>query len=154
MGPVGHREGPSRPRARRRAERAGRVRAASRHRRVPRRQPIGARTDWGRIVLLYAALRHVAPSPVVDLNHAVAVSMASGAAPALDLVDRIVADGALTEFHYLHVVRGELLARLGRRAEARSQFLKAATVCTNNAERAVLEAKATAAASEAHRSNG
>ena len=108
--------------------------------------PSVADTDWERIVLLYDALRHVAPSPVVDLNHAVAVSMASGPADGLTIVERLVADGSLTEFHPLYVVRGELLFRLGRRAEARGEVLRAAAMCANAAERAVLEDKAAAAA--------
>lgn len=102
-------------------------------------------TDWERIVLLYEALRRLTPSPVVDLNHAVAVSMAFGPAAGLDLVDALVARGALLEFHPLYTVRGELLVRLGRGVEARDEFLRAAAMGTNAAERAVLEAKAAAA---------
>lgn len=109
--------------------------------------PSVADTDWERIVLLYDALRKLTPSPVVDLNHAVAVSMATGPAAGLALVDALVADGALAGFHPLYVVRGELLARLGRRADARGEFVRAAAMCTNVAERAVLEGKAAAAAS-------
>jgi RNA polymerase sigma factor (sigma-70 family) len=105
-----------------------------------------AATDWERIVLLYEALRRLAPSPVVDLNHAVAVSMASGPAAGLELVDAIVDGGALGEFHHLYVVRGELLARLGRRADARGEFLRAAALCTGAAERAVIVDKAASAA--------
>ena len=108
--------------------------------------PSVAETDWERIVLLYDALRRLTPSPVIDLNHAVAVSMATGPAAGLDLVDALVADGALAEYHPLYVVRGELLARLGRRADARGEFFRAAAMCSNAAERAVLESKATATA--------
>lgn len=103
-------------------------------------------TDWGRIVVLYEALRSLAPSPVVDLNHAVAVAMASGPAAGLDLVEGLVVAGALTEFPALYAVRGEMLVRLGRRAEARGEFLRAAEMCSNRAERTVLERKAVAAA--------
>ena len=106
-----------------------------------------ADTDWERIVLLYEALRLIAPSPVVDLNHAVAVSMASGPGAAIDLVEALAADGALADYHPFYAVRGELFARLGRRAEARGDFLRAAELCRNSAERAVLAAKAADAGS-------
>ncbi|HJR91530.1 MAG TPA: sigma-70 family RNA polymerase sigma factor [Acidimicrobiia bacterium] len=105
-----------------------------------------AGTDWERIVLLYEALRRLAPSPVVELNHAVAVSMASGPDEALALVDALALGGALTGYHPLHVVRAELLVRLGRPADARGEFLRAAEMCTNQAERGLLERKAAAAA--------
>jgi RNA polymerase sigma factor (sigma-70 family) len=108
--------------------------------------PSVAETDWERIVLLYEALRRVTPSPVIDLNHAVAVAMASGPAAGLALVDRLVADGALDGFHVLHAVRGELLARSGRGAEASEELRRAAAMCANAAERTVLEEKAAAAA--------
>jgi predicted RNA polymerase sigma factor len=110
--------------------------------------PSVAGTDWDRIVLLYEALRRLAPSPVVDLNHAVAVSMASGPGEGLALVDGLAAGGTLAGYHPLHVVRGELLMRLGRTADARGDFLRAAEICTNRAERSVLEGKAAAAADE------
>ena len=108
--------------------------------------PSVAETDWERIVVHYDALRLLAPSPVVDLNRAVAVSMASGPAAGLDVVDALVTGGALAEFHPLCVVRGELLARLDRRAEARGEFLRAAAMCTNAVERSVIEGKAEAVA--------
>jgi predicted RNA polymerase sigma factor len=101
-------------------------------------------TDWDRIVLLYEALGRIAPSPVVDLNRAVAVSMATGPASALRIVDRIAADGALRGSHLLPSVRGELLSRLGRLDEARSEFTTAAGLAGNERERAVLSAKAAA----------
>jgi predicted RNA polymerase sigma factor len=75
--------------------------------------------------------------------------MATGPAEGLDLVDELVAGGALSGFHPLHVVRGEMLARLGRHAEARDHFLRAAAMCTNAAERALLERKAAAATAAA-----
>lgn len=101
-------------------------------------------TDWGQIVVLYEALGRIAPNPVVDLNRAVAVSMATGPASALLIVDRIVDDGALRGSHLLPSVRGELLSRLGRADEARSEFMTAATLASNSRERAVLLSKASA----------
>ncbi len=101
-----------------------------------------ADTDWERIVVLYDALRRLTPSPVVDLNHAVAVSMLEGPAAGLVLVDALVDGGSLTGFHPLHAVRGELLARLGRRADARGELLRAAELCANAAERSILHDKA------------
>ncbi|WP_255595943.1 RNA polymerase sigma factor [Cellulomonas sp. C5510] len=99
-------------------------------------------TDWARIVELYGALARVAPSPVVDLNRAVAVSQASGPAAALPLVDALADAGALRGTYLVPSVRGELLARLGRTDEARAELLRAATLCGNARERAVLERKA------------
>jgi RNA polymerase sigma factor (sigma-70 family) len=101
-----------------------------------------AETDWNRIVLLYEALGRVAPSPVVDLNRAVAVAMASGPASGLQLVDEIAARDGLDQTHLLPAVRAEMLARLGRRVEARDEYLRAAELCGNAAERGILEAKA------------
>jgi RNA polymerase sigma factor (sigma-70 family) len=99
-------------------------------------------TDWDRIVLLYEALGRVAPSPVVDLNRAVAVAMASGPASGLELVDELAARGELAGTHLLPAIRAEMLARLGRRVEARDEYLRAAELCGNHAERGVLEEKA------------
>jgi RNA polymerase sigma factor (sigma-70 family) len=101
-------------------------------------------TDWERIVLLYEALGRVAPSPVVELNRAVAVSMASGPAAALPLVDALDAAGALGASYLVPSVRGELLAQLGRADEARAELGLAAQLCGNARERAVLERKAAA----------
>ncbi|MFZ2174721.1 MAG: RNA polymerase sigma factor [Rhodococcus sp. (in: high G+C Gram-positive bacteria)] len=101
-------------------------------------------TDWKRIVLLYEALAQLAPSPVVDLNHAAAVSMAYGPEPALEYVDKLVAAGELAGYHLLPSVRGELLGRLGRTEEARTELLEAARLAGNERERAVLTAKADA----------
>jgi len=98
-------------------------------------------TDWQRIVLLYEALRRVTPSAVVDLNHAVAVSMADGPAAGLELVDALVADDVLTDYPQLPAVRGELLARLGRHTESATELRRALDAVTNTAERAVLERK-------------
>jgi RNA polymerase sigma factor (sigma-70 family) len=104
--------------------------------------PTAAATDWARIVLLYDGLRQIAPSPVVDLNRAVAVAMAdplAGTASALQLVDGI--DG-LGGSYLLASVRGELLARLGRDAEAADEFDRAASMTDNEREREVLVDKA------------
>ncbi len=101
-----------------------------------------AETDWDRIVLLYEALGQLAPSPVVDLNRAVAVAMASGPAAGLTLVDALAERGDLAGSHLLPAVRAELLARLGRVDDARREYLAAASLCGNAAERAVLEGKA------------
>ncbi|GAA1518309.1 RNA polymerase sigma factor [Kribbella lupini] len=101
-------------------------------------------TDWDRIVLLYEALGRVAPSPVVELNRAVAVAMASGPAQALALVDELVALDRLPGSHLVPTVRGELLARLGRSPEARAEFELAARLCANQRERSVLLRKAAA----------
>ncbi|MFL6129502.1 MAG: RNA polymerase sigma factor, partial [Mycobacteriales bacterium] len=97
-------------------------------------------TDWPRIAALYAVLARVAPSPVVELNRAVAVSMADGPAAALDLVDGLA--GRLDNYHLLPSVRGDLLAKLGRPAEARVEFERAASLTANERERALLLARA------------
>lgn len=101
-------------------------------------------TEWERIVVLYEALGQLAPSPVVELNRAVAVSMATGPASALRIVDRLASDGALRASHLLPSVRGELLAQLGRIEEARSELLTAAGLTGNQRESEVLLAKAAA----------
>ena len=103
--------------------------------------PSVAETDWERIVLLYEALGRVAPSPIVELNRAVAVAMASGPLAALSIVDDLVVSGRLSASHLLPTVRGELLAQLGRTAEARAEWELAARLCGNARERAVLERK-------------
>lgn len=100
-----------------------------------------AEADWQRIVILYEALGRLAPSPVVELNRAVAVAMASGPAAGLELVDAITSRGELKGSHLLPAVRGEMLARLGRRGEAKSALQQAVAMCSNAAERAVLERK-------------
>ncbi|GAA2486605.1 RNA polymerase sigma factor [Terrabacter carboxydivorans] len=95
-------------------------------------------TDWGRIVTLYAQLGAIRPSPVIDLNRAVALSYADGPDAALEVVDGLVAAGALGGYHLLPSVRGDLLARLGRDDEARAEFARAATMTDNDAEKALL----------------
>ena len=99
-------------------------------------------TDWPRIAALYAALARVNPSPVVELNRAVAVSMASGAESALPLVDRLQDDPAMKHYHLLPSVRGDLLSRLGRHDEARAEFERAAAMTRNARERSLLLARA------------
>ncbi|MFG2078145.1 RNA polymerase sigma factor [Nonomuraea maritima] len=99
-------------------------------------------TDWDRIVVLYEALGRVAPSPVVELNRAVAVAMSSGPAQALAIVDGLIAADRLPGSHLVPTVRGELLARLGRRSEARAELELAARLCANQRERSVLLHKA------------
>ena len=101
-------------------------------------------TDWPRIAALYAVLGRVAPSPVVELNRAVAVSMAAGPAAGLAMVDALVDEPALQRYHLLPSVRGELLVRLGRDAEARSEFLRAAELTRNARERTLLQSRAAA----------
>jgi RNA polymerase sigma factor (sigma-70 family) len=108
------------------------------------RAPTAADTDWGRIVALYARLAAVMPSPVVELNRAVAVSMASGPAAALVLVDALVDKPELRHYHLLPSVRGELLTRLGRPAEARAEFERAAALTRNEQERRLLHQRAAA----------
>ena len=103
--------------------------------------PSVAATDWERVVILYEALGRLAPSPVVDLNRAVAVAMAQGPAAALSIVDDLVAAGALPGSHLLPSVRGELLSRLGRDGEARAELERAVELCGNQREQAVLRRK-------------
>ncbi|MFG1811676.1 RNA polymerase sigma factor [Streptomyces sp. NPDC049040] len=103
-----------------------------------------AETDWERIVLLYEALGRVAPSPVVELNRAVAVAMAHGPRQALAMVDELVASDRLSGSHLLPSVRGELLTRLDRNTEARAELELAARLCRNLRERSVLLRKAAA----------
>jgi predicted RNA polymerase sigma factor len=98
-------------------------------------------TDWEQIVLLYEALGRLAPSPVVELNRAVAVSMTRGPAAALSLVDELAAADGLAGSHLLPSVRGELLSRLGRRDEARQELERAIRLCGNERERGVLRRK-------------
>jgi RNA polymerase sigma factor (sigma-70 family) len=95
-------------------------------------------TDWERIVALYDALAQLAPSPVVELNRAVAVGMAFGSEAALELVDAIGSEPALRDYHLLPTVRGDLLEKLGRGEEARAEFARAASLTRNARERAVL----------------
>jgi RNA polymerase sigma factor (sigma-70 family) len=100
-------------------------------------------TDWPRIVALYDALLRLIPSPVVALNRSMAVAMASGPEAGLALVDALADEPALRGYHLLPSVRGELLARLGRDDEARSEFARAAEMTRNNRQRDLLLARAT-----------
>ncbi|WP_374319553.1 RNA polymerase sigma factor [Pseudoxanthomonas kaohsiungensis] len=101
-----------------------------------------ADTDWVRIVALYDALAQLAPSPVVELNRAVAVSMAFGPQIALERVDALRGEPKLAGYHLLPSVRGDLLFKLGREAEARTEFERAASLAGNGRERALLLARA------------
>jgi RNA polymerase sigma-70 factor, ECF subfamily len=95
-------------------------------------------TDWERIVALYDALAQLMPSPIVELNRAVAVSMAFGPEAGLELVDAVAGEPALRDYHLLPAARGELLVRMGRNAEARAEFERAASLTQQERERAVL----------------
>ena len=99
-------------------------------------------TDWLRIAALYDALAQLAPSPIIELNRAVVLSMAYGPAAGLELVERLVAEPALHNYHLLPSVHGDLLAKLGRKQEARVQFEQAAALTHNLRERALLLARA------------
>ncbi|MBB4913243.1 RNA polymerase sigma factor [Streptosporangium saharense] len=99
-------------------------------------------TDWERIAALYRVLAHVAPSPVVELNRAVAVSMAYGPARGLEIVDGLAGERALRDYPQLPAVRGDLLGRLGRAEEARAEFGRAAALTRNERERALFLARA------------
>jgi RNA polymerase sigma factor (sigma-70 family) len=118
------------------------------------RARVAADTDWPRIVALYDELVRVSPSPVVDLNRAVAVSMARGPMEALPLVDALAEEPALADYHLLPAVRGDLLDRLGRRAEARVEFERAAGLTRNERERDVLLARAASCAKEVTTAHG
>ena len=98
----------------------------------------GSDTDWKRIVALYDALVEVTRSPVVELNRAVAVSMAFGPAEALEIVDELTDEPALAHYHLLPSVRGDLLRKLGRDREARAEFQRAASLAENARERELL----------------
>ena len=104
----------------------------------------GDETDWVRIAALYAALSQVTPSPVVELNRGVAVAMAFGPAAGLQLVDAIAAEPSLKHYHLLPSVRGDLLMKLGRYAEARADFERAASLTRNARERQLLLERAAA----------
>lgn len=105
-----------------------------------------AETDWVRIAALYAALAQVTPSPIVELNRAVALSMAFGPAAGLELADTLLSEPSLQGYHLLPSVRGDLLAKLGRFGEARAQFEHAASLTRNTRERALLLERAAACA--------
>jgi predicted RNA polymerase sigma factor len=105
-----------------------------------------AETDWARIAALYRMLAQLAPSPVVELNRAVALAMAFGPAAGLELVDALTSEPSLKAYHLLPSVRGDLLAKLGRVDEARVEFERAASLTRNARERALLLNRAAACA--------
>ncbi|HTA08815.1 MAG TPA: RNA polymerase subunit sigma-24, partial [Streptosporangiaceae bacterium] len=106
-------------------------------------------TDWPRIVALYRVLAEVMPSPVVELNRAVAVSMAYGPQAGLKLVDQLAAEPALQSYHLLPSVRGDLLRKLGRTDEAKAEFARAAALTSNERERQLSANRAREAAADA-----
>ncbi len=112
------------------------------------RATTAAETDWPRIVALYDGVAQLAPSPVVELNRAVAVGMAFGPAAGLDLVDSLVAEPSLRSYHLLPAVRGDLLRKLGRYAEARAEFERGASLTENARERELLRRRAAECAAE------
>jgi predicted RNA polymerase sigma factor len=101
-------------------------------------------TDWVRIAALYAVLAQLVPSPVIELNRAVAVSMAHGPAAGLEVLDTLLAEPALERYHLLPAARGDLLAKLGRTDEARAELERAASMTRNEREKALLLARAAA----------
>jgi len=107
-------------------------------------------TDWARIAALYDALAQLTPSPVVELNRAVAVGMAFGPAAGLELVDALTAEPSLKGYHLLPSVRGDFLVKLGRFEEAQEEFKRAASLTRNARERALLIERATACARRRH----
>ncbi len=102
----------------------------------------GDDTDWGQIAALYDALAQLMPSPIVELNRAVAVSMAFGPAAGLEVIDRVAASGALKNYHLLPSVRGDFLFKLGRFAEAQDEFMRGASMTQNARERDFLLGRA------------
>ncbi len=112
------------------------------------RARIAAETDWPRIAALYDALAQLTPSPIVELNRAVAVAMAFGPQAGLELVDALTAEAALKDYHLLPSVRGDLLARLGRFQEAHAELQRAASLTSNERERELLLERAAACAWE------
>jgi predicted RNA polymerase sigma factor len=106
------------------------------------RAQTAAETDWARIVGLYGVLAEVMPSPIVELNRAIALGMLFGPEAGLRLVDALAEDPALARYHLLPSVRGDLLFKLGRFEEAREEFERAAGMAGNARERALLEKRA------------
>jgi RNA polymerase sigma factor (sigma-70 family) len=108
-----------------------------------------AQTDWPRIATLYDALAELTPSPIIELNRAVAVSMAFGPQAGLDIVDSLTSDPALKSYHLLPAVRADLLKKLGRLSEAQSEFTRAASLAQNSRERTLLLTRAAGCAADA-----
>jgi RNA polymerase sigma factor (sigma-70 family) len=111
-------------------------------------------TDWARITRLYGVLAEVTPSPVIELNRAVAVSMAHGPQAGLDLLDQFAAEPSLQGYHLLPSVRGDLLMKLGRPGEAKAEFERAAALTRNTSERNLSRQRADAAAAQAATGSG
>jgi predicted RNA polymerase sigma factor len=107
-------------------------------------------TDWERIAALYDALSQVAPSPVVEVNRAVALAMAFGPATGLALADQLISLPALQNYHLLPSVRGDFLSKLDRHEEAQAEFIRAASMTQNLRERAILLERASASAAAQH----
>jgi RNA polymerase sigma-70 factor (ECF subfamily) len=107
-----------------------------------------AETDWERIAALYDALAQLMPSPIVELNRAVAVAMAFGPAAGLEIIDAIASEPSLKAYHFLPSVRGDFLFKLGRLAEAQAEFQRAASLTQNAREREFLLGRAQACASQ------
>ena len=105
-----------------------------------------AQTDWPRIATLYAALAQLTPSPIIELNRAVAVSMAFGPQAGLDIVDSLTSDPALKSYHLLPAVRADLLKKVGRLSEAQAEFSRAASLAQNSRERTLLLTRAASCA--------
>ncbi|MFI5235679.1 MAG: RNA polymerase sigma factor [Gemmatimonadales bacterium] len=99
-------------------------------------------TDWARIAALYDALAQLTPSPIVELNHAVAVGIAFGPAAGLEIIDRLISEPVLQVYHLLPAVRGDLLEKIGRLSEARAEFERAAALTQNGRERILLLSRA------------
>ena len=113
------------------------------------RVPTGEETDWTRITALYDGLAQLTPSPVVELNRAVAYAMAFGPAAGLEILEPLTGEPVLRTYHLLPSVRGDLLAKLGRQEEARAEFERAASLAQNARERALLLTRAAACADPA-----
>jgi RNA polymerase sigma-70 factor, ECF subfamily len=109
------------------------------------RARVASETDWARIAALYDALAQLTPSPVVELNRAVAISMAFGPAAGLELVDALTSEPSLKSYHLLPSVRGDLLLKLGRLSEAQAEFERAASLTQNSRERELLLSRAASA---------
>jgi RNA polymerase sigma factor (sigma-70 family) len=112
------------------------------------------KTDWERVAALYTVLAHLTPSPVVELNRAVAVGRAYGPARGLEIADRLAGERSLTRYAQFPAVRADLLARLGRAEEARAEFAKAAALTKNERERALFQARAEECAAQLRRDPG
>ena len=140
-----HRRRPGARAARARARlHRDRTRCRPRSRRSTRRRAKSAATDWPQIAALYGVLSRVAPSPVVELNRAVAVAMAEGPAAGLSILEALRAGGGLQDHHLFHAARADLLGRLGRTAEAREAYEQSLSLVTNEPERRLLERKRSA----------